>query len=211
MRSSRSKNRARTVGAVLAATLVVAGSATAAEPAETTSTNVAIHDKAGRALERVADWAARTHRNERREAAGPFLPIVGPIDYGTAENAFGASRSDHVHAGQDMFASPGTPEVAVTDAVVAETGSDGGQGNYVYLYDRKRDRTYVYMHMIEPAQGAQPARPCTPARCSAGSAAPGPAGATTCTSRSATAAATRARPATRCRCCSDWQPLDRPR
>ncbi len=152
MRSSRSKNRARTVGAVLAATLVVAGSATAAEPAETTSTNVAIHDKAGRALERVANWAARTHRNERREAAGPFLPIVGSIDFGTAENAFGASRTGHVHAGQDMFASPGTPEVAVTDAVVAETGSDGGQGNYVYLYDRKRDRTYVYMHMIEPAK-----------------------------------------------------------
>ena len=155
MRSSRSKNRARTVGAVLAATLVVAGSATAAEPAETTSANVAIHDKAGRALERVANWAARTHRNERREAAGPFLPIVGPIDFGTAENAFGASRSGHVHAGQDMFASPGTPEVAVTDAVVAETGSDGGQGNYVYLYDRKRDRTYVYMHMIEPAKVRQ--------------------------------------------------------
>ncbi len=151
MRSNRSKNRARTVAAVLAATLVVAGSATAAEPSGTTATGAAIHGKAGRALERVADWAARTHREERRNAAGPFLPIVGPIDYGTAENAFGASRSDHVHAGQDMFAAPGTPEVAVTDAVVAETGSDGGQGNYVYLYDRKRDRTYVYMHMIEPA------------------------------------------------------------
>lgn len=151
MRSSRSKNRARTVGAVLAATLVVAGSATAAEPAETTSTNVAIHDKAGRALERVADWAARTHRNERREAAGPFLPIVGPIDFGTAENAFGASRSDHVHAGQDMFAPPGTAVVAVTDGVVADAGTDGEQGNYVYLYDPRRARTYVYMHLIEPA------------------------------------------------------------
>ena len=37
-------------------------------------------------------------------------------------------------------------------ASIAEAGSDGGQGNYVYLYDPKRDRTYVYMHMIEPAK-----------------------------------------------------------
>ncbi len=81
---------------------------------------------------------------------GPFVPVVGKVDYGTAENGFGAARSGHTHAGHDMFAPAGTPEIAVTDAVVLETGADGGQGNYVYLYDAKRDRTYVYMHMIEP-------------------------------------------------------------
>jgi murein DD-endopeptidase MepM/ murein hydrolase activator NlpD len=79
------------------------------------------------------------------------VPLVGPIDDGTAENAFGATRSGHAHAGQDMFAPAGTPEVAAADGVVAETGNDGGQGNYVYLYDPERDRTYVYMHMIAPA------------------------------------------------------------
>jgi murein DD-endopeptidase MepM/ murein hydrolase activator NlpD len=82
---------------------------------------------------------------------GPFVPIVGEPDYGTAENGFGAARSGHVHEGQDMFAPAGTAEVAATDGVIAEVGSDGGQGNYVYLYDPERDRTYVYMHMIEPA------------------------------------------------------------
>ena len=82
--------------------------------------------------------------------AGPFVPIVGKVDYGTAENAFGAARSGHVHAGQDMFAPAGTPLVAVTDAIVIDAGTDGGQGNYVHLYDPKRDRTYVYMHMIAP-------------------------------------------------------------
>ena len=51
-----------------------------------------------------------------------------------------------------MFAEPGTPEVAAADGVVLETGNDGGQGNYVYLYDEKRDLTYVYMHMIEPPE-----------------------------------------------------------
>jgi murein DD-endopeptidase MepM/ murein hydrolase activator NlpD len=103
---------------------------------------------------KIADWAHRAARAERRRerAEGPFVPIVGKVDYGTPENAFGAPRSGHIHAGQDMFADPGTPEVAATDGVVLETGTDGGQGNYVYLYDAKRDRTYVYMHMIEPAK-----------------------------------------------------------
>jgi murein DD-endopeptidase MepM/ murein hydrolase activator NlpD len=57
-----------------------------------------------------------------------------------------------MHAGHDMFAPTGTPLVAVTDAVVADAGSDGGQGNYVQLYDPQRKRTYVYMHMVAPTQ-----------------------------------------------------------
>lgn len=96
--------------------------------------------------------AQRRERAERREPQGPFHPLDGKPDYGTAENAFGASRSDHVHAGHDVFAPAGTPLVAVSDGVVAEAGSDGGQGNYVYLYDPERERTYVYMHMIAPAK-----------------------------------------------------------
>jgi Meckel syndrome type 1 protein len=87
---------------------------------------------------------------KKAQPDGPFVPVVGKVDYGTAENVFGAARSGHTHAGQDMFAPAGTPEVAPVDAVVLETGADGGQGNYVYLYDAKRDRTYVYMHMIAP-------------------------------------------------------------
>src|SRR4051794_35227810 len=105
------------------------------------------------ATARVSAWAERAHRAEHPRAPhGPFVPPVGPGGEGTAENAFGAARTGHVHAGQDMFAKPGTPEIAVSDGIVAETGSDGGQGNYVYLYDPKVHRTYVYMHMIEPAQ-----------------------------------------------------------
>jgi murein DD-endopeptidase MepM/ murein hydrolase activator NlpD len=100
----------------------------------------------------VAEWARDSARMEKRQLAdGPFVPLVGPVDYGTAENAFGAARSGHVHEGQDMFAPAGTPEVAATEGVIAEAGSDGSQGNYVYLYDPQRDRTYVYMHMIAPA------------------------------------------------------------
>ncbi len=82
---------------------------------------------------------------------GPFLPLTAKPDFGSAEDGFGAARSGHVHSGQDVFAPTGTPLVAVTDGVIADAGSDGSQGNYVYLYDPARERTYVYMHMVEPA------------------------------------------------------------
>ena len=105
-----------------------------------------------RALEKGAEFARAEHRAAERLAhPGPFVPVVGRPDYGSAENRFGAPRSDHVHAGQDMFAPPGTAVVAVTGGVVADAGTDGEQGNYVYLYDPRRARTYVYMHLIEPA------------------------------------------------------------
>lgn len=96
----------------------------------------------------IANWIASA--KVRPANPGPFVPVVGKIDYGTAENAFGAARSGHIHSGQDMFAPTGTPLVAVSDTVVADAGSDGGQGNYVHLYDPGRNRTYVYMHMVAP-------------------------------------------------------------
>jgi murein DD-endopeptidase MepM/ murein hydrolase activator NlpD len=136
-------DRVKTTIAVLGVLAVSAMPAFAAD-----TTRVGAHFGAGQ----VAGWAKQAERRDQRIAArGPFVPLVGPIDYGTAENRFGAPRSGHVHEGQDMFAPAGTPEIAVTDGVIAETGTDGSQGNYVYLYDPKRDRTYVYMHMIAPA------------------------------------------------------------
>ena len=107
---------------------------------------------AGAGVKRVGTWAREVEDGQRREARrGPVVPVVGKPDYGTAENAFGAARSGHAHEGQDIFAPAGTPLVAVADGVVAEVGTDGGQGNYVYLYDPRARSTYVYMHMISPS------------------------------------------------------------
>jgi len=102
-----------------------------------------------RAATAAAEAIAREARRVRR---GPVHPLDGKPDYGSAEAAFGASRSGHTHAGQDVFAPAGTPLVAVADGVIAETGTDGGQGNYAYLYNPRGDRTYVYMHMVRPAE-----------------------------------------------------------
>jgi len=52
------------------------------------------------------------------------------------------------HEGQDLFAPAGTPLIAVTDAVVIESGSDGGRGNFISIYDAAVKRTYSYFHML---------------------------------------------------------------
>jgi murein DD-endopeptidase MepM/ murein hydrolase activator NlpD len=78
-------------------------------------------------------------------------PIRGAFNYGEGAGRFGDDRGDHVHEGQDVFAKAGTPLVAVTDAVVIETGNDGGRGNYVAIYSAASRRTYMYLHMISPA------------------------------------------------------------
>ena len=141
------------------AAAIAAGASAIAPPAlavarpgaEAAADVVTIQRALPRALEKGAEFAREHRAAERLAYPGPFVPVVGRPDYGSAENRFGAARSDHVHAGQDMFAPPGTAVVAVTDGVVADAGTDGEQGNYVYLYDPRRARTYVYMHLIEPA------------------------------------------------------------
>lgn len=145
----RSSQGIRTIATSLCGAAVLAAPAVAAETAAErdalTAQSLFPYAKQGSAKER------RSERAERHQPRRPFHPLAGKPDYGTAENAFEAARSDHIHEGQDVFAPAGTPLVAVSDAVVAEAGTDGEQGNYAYLYDPKAKRTYVYMHMIRPA------------------------------------------------------------
>lgn len=87
---------------------------------------------------------------------GPFFPVLGKVDYGAADARFGASRSGHMHAGQDIFAAKGTPLVAVTDGVVSTSISENhpfssGRGNYIAIYDPREDRSYAYLHLLKPS------------------------------------------------------------
>ena len=113
---------------------------------------------AGEQTSVLGDSERREQMPERAQPAGPFHPVVGQFDYGTAENAFGAARSGHVHAGHDIFSRQGTQLVAPADGVVVETGADGGRGNYLSIYDRKRDLVYNYFHLAEPALPAARAK-----------------------------------------------------
>jgi len=86
------------------------------------------------------------------DPSAAVFPVSGPAGYGEAGARFGAARAGHSHQGQDVFAPPGTPLVAVRDGVVVETGDDGGRGNYVALYSPLAHQTYVYLHMDEPSR-----------------------------------------------------------
>jgi len=79
------------------------------------------------------------------EAHGPYRPLAAPLDIG---DALDAGRG---HEGVGLFGATRTDLIAVTDAVVLETGSDGGRGNYVSIYSPSRDETFNYFHMNEPA------------------------------------------------------------
>ncbi len=99
---------------------------------------------------RAADERADERRRERLD--GPFHPVdVEAVDYGDSGAGYGAARSGHVHEGQDVFAPSDTPLVAVAEGEVVETGTDGGRGNYVSIFDPAEKRTYNYFHMVEPA------------------------------------------------------------
>src|SRR4051812_12037945 len=88
----------------------------------------------------------------RRDAV---FPVRAHVDWGEADARFGASRSGHVHEGQDMFAPAGTALVAIRDGRVVETGDDGGRGNYVAIWSPVARHTFVYLHMLRPTPFAE--------------------------------------------------------
>jgi murein DD-endopeptidase MepM/ murein hydrolase activator NlpD len=88
---------------------------------------------------------------------GPYFPVVldAPANFGETAAKFHADRGGRKHEGQDVFAKPGTPLVAVRDGVVLD-GAGGtnfyetGGGNSLVLYSPVDNRSYVYLHMLKP-------------------------------------------------------------
>lgn len=99
--------------------------------------------------------AGQLAENEsERAAARPeaVFPMRAAPDWGEADARFGASRSGHMHEGQDVFAKAGTPLVAIRDGRVVETGNDGGRGNYIAIWSREAGHTFMYLHMLRPTR-----------------------------------------------------------
>jgi murein DD-endopeptidase MepM/ murein hydrolase activator NlpD len=93
------------------------------------------------------------HASERAAARpAAVFPMLARPDWGEQDARFGAYRGGHVHEGQDVFAPAGTPLVAIRDGRVVETGDAGGRGNYIAIWSRERQRTFVYLHMLHPAR-----------------------------------------------------------
>jgi murein DD-endopeptidase MepM/ murein hydrolase activator NlpD len=96
--------------------------------------------------------AGQIAERESKKAARPdaVFPVRAQVDWGTADDRFGAPRSGHMHEGQDMFAPAGTALVAIRDGRVVETGDDGGRGNYIAIWSPAAHSTFLYLHMLRP-------------------------------------------------------------
>jgi hypothetical protein len=75
------------------------------------------------------------------------FPVAGAHSYGDASNRYGAARTGHRHAGQDILADEGTPLVAVRGGTVLSTGSGGAAGYYITLHGNGTGRDYFYAHL----------------------------------------------------------------
>jgi murein DD-endopeptidase MepM/ murein hydrolase activator NlpD len=91
-------------------------------------------------------------RRTPARGSGPFHPVRGRVSYGEGDARFGAGRGGRSHDGQDVFASQGTPLLAVRSGVVLEAGGGDARGNYVVIHSPAARETYVYLHMRGPAR-----------------------------------------------------------
>jgi murein DD-endopeptidase MepM/ murein hydrolase activator NlpD len=75
------------------------------------------------------------------------FPVQGPYTFGGEDSRFGATRSGHVHQGQDIAAAAGTPVVAPRTGFISwRAYQANGAGFYLVLHgDDERD--YVFMHL----------------------------------------------------------------
>jgi murein DD-endopeptidase MepM/ murein hydrolase activator NlpD len=78
---------------------------------------------------------------------GWTFPIRGAHNYGGPDARYGAPRSGHTHAGQDIFANCGTPEVAARGGKVIDTGYGGAAGYYVAVHTADTQYDYFYAHL----------------------------------------------------------------
>lgn len=97
---------------------------------------------------------ARTSQNLAVEVVAPpvtasagVFPVQGPYSLGGEDARFGASRTGHIHQGQDIVAAAGTPVVSPRAGFVAwRAFQQGGAGHYIVVRgDDARD--YVFMHL----------------------------------------------------------------
>jgi len=81
-------------------------------------------------------------------AGNGVFPVKGPYDFGGRDSRFGASRTGHIHQGQDVAAAEGTPLVAPKSGTIHwRAYQAGGAGYYLVLDADGEDFMYVFMHL----------------------------------------------------------------
>ncbi|MDQ6747651.1 MAG: M23 family metallopeptidase, partial [Candidatus Dormibacteraeota bacterium] len=84
-------------------------------------------------------------------ADGWAFPVRGTHNYGNGDNRFGAARSGHSHAGQDVMSPCGTPLAAARGGKVLGADYGGAAGNYIAVHTADTRYDYFYAHMRSAA------------------------------------------------------------
>jgi peptidase M23-like protein len=110
------------------------------------SVRIAGRDSAGRLLRPGVHLSRVTQVQVR----GHVFPLRGSFSYGGPDGRFGASRTGHVHQGQDLLADEGVPVVAPRAGMIEYVEYQaGGAGWYVVLHGDGQDFDYAFMHLKE--------------------------------------------------------------
>src|SRR5262249_165959 len=80
------------------------------------------------------------------QVAGLVSPARGSHDYGDAMDRYGAPRSGHTHAGQDVLSPCGTPLVAARGGKVVGSDYGGAAGYFVAVHTTDTPYDYFYAH-----------------------------------------------------------------
>jgi murein DD-endopeptidase MepM/ murein hydrolase activator NlpD len=100
-------------------------------------------DARGRALRAPA----RSSVNAVLAVHAARFPVAGPHSFGGPDNRYGAPRTGHTHAGQDIFADGGTPIVAPRGGTIIDAGYGPSAGYYIALHGAGNNRDYFFAHL----------------------------------------------------------------
>jgi murein DD-endopeptidase MepM/ murein hydrolase activator NlpD len=79
-------------------------------------------------------------------ADGAVFPVAGAHSFGGPENRFGAPRGSHVHQGQDVLASEGTPVVAPLAGTILTTSYQAGGAGYYAVEHTLAGFDFMFAH-----------------------------------------------------------------
>jgi len=79
-------------------------------------------------------------------ADGAVFPVAGPHNFGGPENRFGAPRVGHVHQGQDVLTSEGTPVVAPLAGTVLTTSYQAAGAGYYAVEHTRVGFDFMFAH-----------------------------------------------------------------
>jgi murein DD-endopeptidase MepM/ murein hydrolase activator NlpD len=79
-------------------------------------------------------------------ADGAVFPVRGAHNFGGSENRFGAARSGHIHQGQDVLTSEGTPVVVPFAGTITSTAFQAGGAGYYAVEHTTTGFDFMFAH-----------------------------------------------------------------